>query len=61
MPNLVEIGPVVLKRGFLNIVKIIILLFRFNLHFEKGKIFHLNRLESPPLKNVLCQVWLKLT
>ena len=60
MPNLVEIGPVVLKRGFLNIFNII-LLFRFYLPFEKGMALHYNKLESPPLKNVLCQVWLKLT
>ena len=60
MPNLVEIGPVDLKRGFLNIFNII-LLFSFYLHFKKGKVLHLNKLESPPLKNVLCQVWLKLS
>ena len=60
MPNLVEIGPVDLKRGFLNIFNII-LLFRFYLPFEKGEVLHLNNLKSPPLKDVLCQVWLKLT
>ena len=48
MPNLVEIGPVVLKKGFLNIFNII--LFRFYLPFEKGVALHLNKLESPPLK-----------
>ena len=52
MPNLVDIGPVVLKRGFLNIFKMI-LLFHFYLPFEKGVALHLNKLESPPLKDVL--------
>ena len=53
-------STVVLKRGFLNIFNII-LLFHFTLPFEKGVALHLNKLESPPLKDVLCQVWLKLT
>mgnify|MGYP003692104689 CR=1 FL=1 len=60
MPSLDEIGPEVLKAGFLNIFSII-LLFRFYLPFEKGEVLHLNNLKSPPLKDVLCQVWLKLT
>ena len=60
MPNLVEIGHVVLKREFLNIFNMI-LLFHFNLPFKKGVALHLNKLECPPLKDVLCQVWLKLT
>ena len=60
MPSLVKTGPVVLKREDLNIFNII-LLFRFYLPFEKGVSLHLNKLESPPLKDVLCQVWVKLT
>ena len=59
MSNLVEIGPVFLKEGFLNIFNII-LLFRFFLPFVKGVALHSNKLESPPLKDVLCQVWLKV-
>ena len=58
--NLVVIGQVVFKRGFLNIFNII-LLFHFTLPFEKAVALHLNKLESPPLKDVLCKVWLKLT
>ena len=58
MPNLVEIGPVDLKRGFLNIFNII-LLFCVYLPFEKGMALHLNKIESPPVMDVLCQVWLK--
>ena len=58
--NLVVIGQVVLKRGFLNIFNII-LLCRIKLPFEKCVALHINKLESPPLKDVLCQVWLKLT
>ena len=30
------------------------------LPLEKGRILHLNKLESPLLKDALCQVWLKL-
>ena len=52
--------PSSLKRGFLNIFNII-LLFRFYLPFEKGLALYLNKLESPPFEDVLCQVWLKLT
>ena len=59
VPNLVEIGPVVLKRGFFNIFNII-LLFRFYLPFEKDVAYHLNKFESPPSKGALCQIWLKL-
>ena len=59
VPNLVEIGPVVLKREFLNIFNII-LLFRFYLPFENGLALHLNKLESPSPKDAWCQVWLKL-
>ena len=43
-----EIGPVVLRTGFLNIFNII-LLFRCYLPFEKGVDLHLNKLESPQL------------
>ena len=59
VPNLVEIGPVVLKREFLNIFNII-LIFRFYLPFEKDGAFHLNKLQFPSPKDALCQVWLKL-
>ena len=55
VPNLVEIGPVVLKREFLNIFNII-LLFCFYPLSEKGFALHLNKPESPPTKDVLCQV-----
>jgi hypothetical protein len=36
------------------------LLFRYYLPLEKGDPLHLNKLESPPPKDGLCQVWLKL-
>ena len=58
MPNLVENGPIVLKRGFLNIFNII-LLFRFYLPFKKDVGLHLNKLESSPHKDALGQIWLK--
>ena len=51
---MVEIGPVVLKREFLNIFNII-LQFRFYLPFERGLALHLNKFESPLPKNDLCQ------
>jgi hypothetical protein len=38
----------------------IFFLFRYYLPLEKGDPFHLNKLESPPSKDDLCQVWLKL-
>ena len=59
MSNLVEIGPVFLKEGFLNIFNII-LLFRFFLPFVKGVALYSNKLESPPLEDVLWQVWFKV-
>ena len=36
------------------------LLFRYYLPLEKDRAFHLNKLKSPSLKNMLCQVLLKL-
>ena len=36
------------------------MLFCNNLPLEKGVALHLNKLESPPLMDALCQVWLKL-
>ena len=36
------------------------LLFRNYLSLEKGRVLHLNKLESSSPKDALCQVWLKL-
>jgi hypothetical protein len=47
------------RRRFLKIF-IVFLLFRFYLPLEKGYPFCLNKLESPPTKDDLCQFWLKL-
>ena len=47
------------RRRFLNFVNVFSL-FRNYLPLEKGGALHLNKLESPPPKDVLCQVWLKL-
>ena len=49
-----------LRRRFLNFVNVF-LLFRNYLPLEKGRDLHLNKLRSPSHKDVLCQVWLKLT
>jgi hypothetical protein len=38
----------------------IFLLFRYYLPLEKCDPLHLNKLEFPPPKDDLCQVWLKL-
>ena len=47
------------EKDFLNVFNII-LLFCYYLPLENVVAFHLNKLESPPPKNALCQVWLKL-
>ena len=38
----------------------IILHFCYHLPLEKGAALHLNKFESPPPKDALCHVWLKL-
>jgi hypothetical protein len=47
------------RRRFLKIF-IVFLLFRYYLPLKKGYHFRLNELKSPPPKDDLCQVWLKL-
>ena len=47
------------RRRFFYFVNVF-LLFRNYLPFDKGGALHLNKLESPSLKDALCQVWLKL-
>ena len=46
-------------RRFLNIFNII-LHFCYYLPLDKGVSLHLHNLKSPPPKDALCQVWLKL-
>ena len=58
-PRLVQIGPVVLERRVLKVVNLF-LLFPNYPPFEKGMALHLNKLESLPPRDTLCQVWLKL-
>ena len=60
LSNLVEIGSVVLENKFFLISSMYFLLFWNYLPLEKGRALHLNKLESPLLKDALCQVWLKL-
>jgi hypothetical protein len=48
-----------LRRRFLNIF-CVFLLFRYNLPLEKGTTLHLYKFESPPSKDDMCNVWLKL-
>jgi hypothetical protein len=56
---LIEIGLLVLeKKIFKNFS--VFLLFRYYLPLEKSNPLHLKDLESPPPKDDLCQVWLKL-
>ena len=47
------------RKRFLNFVNVI-LLFRYYVPLGKCRAFHLNKLESPSVKNVLCWVWSKL-
>ena len=47
------------RRRFFNFVNVFSL-FRNYLPLEKGGALYLNKLESSPPKNALCQVWLKL-
>ena len=58
VPNLVEIGPVVLEK-ILNFVNVFSLYCNY-LPLEKDGALHLNKHKFPSLKDVLCQVWLKL-
>jgi hypothetical protein len=55
---LIEFGLLVLEK--ILIFFSVFLLFRYYLPLEKDVPLHLNKLESPPPKNYLCQVWLKL-
>ena len=48
------------EKDFKKFSIIFFLLLLNYLPFEKGVTLHLNKLESPSSKNVLCQVWLKL-
>ena len=59
MPSLVEIDPEVLEKKIFKVFDRI-LLFLLNLPLLKGVALHLNRLESPPPKDALCRVLLKL-
>ena len=45
------------QANFVNVFS----LFCNYLPLDKGMALHLNKLESPLLKNTLCQVWLKLS
>ena len=47
------------EEDFFNFVNVFSLFCNY-LPLGKGRALHWNKLESPSLKNVLCQVWLKL-
>ena len=47
-------------RRFLNVVTVFVL-YRYHLHLEKGVLLPLTKVESPVHKDILYQVWLKLT
>ena len=59
VPNLVDIGPVVLIEDF-KISSIFFSIFRNYLPLKWGGALHLNKLESSSLKDALWQIWLKL-
>ena len=60
VPKLGEIGSVVLEKKIFYTSSMYFRYFCNNLPLEKGGVLHLNKLESPSPKDVLCQVWLKL-
>ena len=47
------------EEDFLDFINVFLLIGNY-LPLEKGGSFHLNKLESPSLKEALCQIWLKL-
>ena len=59
MPSLIEIGLLVLEKKIFKNFQYV-LLFCGYLPLEKSNPLHFNNLESPPPKDNLCQVWLKL-
>jgi hypothetical protein len=52
---LIEFGLLLLEKKILKFFSAF-LLFRYYLPLEKGDPLHLNKLESPPPKDDLCQV-----
>jgi hypothetical protein len=61
MPSLIEIGLLVQEKIFKKKIFSVFLLFCDYLPLEKGNPLQLNNLESPPPKDDLCKVWLRLT
>jgi hypothetical protein len=59
VPSLIELCPVVLEKKIFFKIQFF-LLFCYYLPLEKGDPLHLDKLESPPPKDDLCQVWLNL-
>ena len=47
------------RRRFFNFINVFSLFLNY-LPLEKGRAIHLMKLESPPPKDALCQIWLKL-
>ena len=58
MPNLVEIGQVILEKKIFKFRKYIFANSNY-LPLEKGVALHLDKLESPSPKDALCQVLMK--
>ena len=56
----VEIGPVVLEKKILKCFHYNFYNFRYYLPLERGVALYFNKLDTPPPKNALCQVWFKL-
>jgi hypothetical protein len=59
VPSLIEFGQLVLEKKIFKNFQCIFTLFYY-LPLERDNPLHLNNLESPPPKDDLCQVWLKL-
>jgi hypothetical protein len=56
---LIHFGLLVLEKKVLKIFKVFLLVYNY-LPLEKGYPLHFYKLESPPPKDDLCQVWLNL-
>ena len=61
VPSLVKFGPEVLHQKIFKVCQCIFAISLLSSHGkEKGVALYLNKFESPPPKNALCQVWMKL-
>ena len=58
VPKLVKVGPVILEKKIFEFRQCIFAILLF-FPFGKGRVFYLNKLDSPSPKDALCQLWSK--